>query len=111
VALAAAVQKIAVAQGLTEIFDQQLAQQREATKTYATKLFEDACLRQRVVGRGPMPRIMFGGRLSSQSASPPSASATWIFPQASRCGPSRPRSRRGKAAVHWPGLLNRLPHD
>jgi hypothetical protein len=36
------VQKIAVAQGLTDLFDQQLAQQREATKGYATKVFEQA---------------------------------------------------------------------
>ena len=36
------VQKIAVAQGLIEIFDQQLAQQREATKGYAQKMFEEA---------------------------------------------------------------------
>ncbi len=38
----ALVQKIAVAQGLTELYDQQLAQQREATKGYAAKLFDDA---------------------------------------------------------------------
>lgn len=38
----ALVQKIAAAQGLTEIFDQQLAQQREATKGYASKLFDQA---------------------------------------------------------------------
>lgn len=36
------VQKIAAAQGLTEIFDQQLAQQRESTKGYAQKMFEEA---------------------------------------------------------------------
>lgn len=36
------VEKIAVAQGLTEIFDQQLTQQREATKEYASKLFDQA---------------------------------------------------------------------
>jgi hypothetical protein len=36
------VQKIAVAQGLTELVDQQLAQQHEATKEYAAKLFEEA---------------------------------------------------------------------
>ena len=36
------VERIAAAQGLTEIFDQQLEQQREAVKGYAVKLFEEA---------------------------------------------------------------------
>lgn len=38
----ALIQKIAVAQGLTEIFDEQLMQQREAIKAYAEKLFQEA---------------------------------------------------------------------
>jgi|APAra7269096613_1048513.scaffolds.fasta_scaffold00106_119 hypothetical protein len=36
------VQRIAVAQGLNELFDQQMIQQREATKGFAAKVFEQA---------------------------------------------------------------------
>jgi hypothetical protein len=37
----ALVQRIAEAQGLLELFDQQLVQQREATRAYALRMFED----------------------------------------------------------------------
>ena len=50
---AALVQRIAVAQGLIELFDQQLFQQRDASQAYATKFYRDALS---VSGNEPTPR-------------------------------------------------------
>ena len=38
---ASLVRQIVVAQGLLELFDQQMVQQREATRSYATRMFQD----------------------------------------------------------------------
>jgi len=52
-ARASLVQRIAVAQGLTEMFEQQLSQQREATQAYVKKVYEQIIAQ---AGGTPNPR-------------------------------------------------------